>query len=38
MNAANILVITKNVIEKHNGAVPQDWERPLKNYVMLDQK
>jgi len=26
MNASNILAMTKDVIDKHNGVIPQDWE------------
>ena len=26
MNASNILAMTKDVIDKHNGVIPQDWK------------
>eukprot|EP00978_Attheya_sp_CCMP212_P017814 scaffold47986_cov64-Attheya_sp.AAC.1 len=30
MNAGNILAMTKNVLDEHNGQVPADWDAIIK--------
>eukprot|EP00978_Attheya_sp_CCMP212_P014111 scaffold35865_cov28-Attheya_sp.AAC.1 len=30
MNASNILAMTKNILDEHNGQVPADWDAIIK--------